>query len=70
MPQFSITFCDNDYPLVLKLKILLGGSIRFKKENHAYVLTFSSISDIKNIVNLINGYLRGPKIEHFNVLIN
>jgi hypothetical protein len=69
LPHFSITFVESDYPLVLKLKILLGGSIRFKKENHAYVWTLSSVSDLNNIINLINGYLRGPKIEHFKSLI-
>jgi len=69
IPHFSITFVENDHPLVLKLKNLLGGSIRFKKENHAYVWTISSISDLNNIIKLINGKLRGPKIEHFNNLI-
>jgi hypothetical protein len=48
----------------------LGGSIRFKKENLAYVLTLSSFSDLNKIINLINGYLRGPKIEHFKNLID
>jgi LAGLIDADG endonuclease/Cytochrome C and Quinol oxidase polypeptide I len=70
IPHFSITFVESDYPLILKLKYLLGGSIRFKKENHAYVWTLSSFSDLKNIINLINGYLRGPKIEHFKSLID
>ena len=70
MPQFSITFVESDYPLIKKLKSLLGGSIRQKKENHAYVWTLSSISDLNNIINLINGYLRGPKIEHFKTLID
>jgi len=70
IPHFAITLAENDYPLVFKLKSLLGGSIRFKKENHAYVLTVASIKDLINIINLINGYLRGPKIEHFKDLIN
>lgn len=70
IPHFCITFCESDYPLVVKLKSILGGSIRFKKENHAYVLTLASIADLTNIVNLLNGYLRGPKLEHFKALIN
>lgn len=70
IPQFCITFCESDYPLAVKLKSLLGGSIRFKKENHAYVLTLASIADLTNVINLINGYLRGPKLEHFKALIN
>jgi len=48
----------------------LGGTIRHKKENHAYVLTISSISGLLNIISLINGYLRTPKLHQFNNLIN
>lgn len=69
-PHFSFTFHEADYPLVLKLKSLLGGNIRFKKDNHAYVLTFYTISGLINIIGLINGHLRGPKINHFNYLID
>lgn len=70
VPHFSITFSEVEYPLVLKLKSILGGKIRFKKENHAFVLTFCTISELNNIICLINGYLRGPKIEHFKLLID
>lgn len=52
-----------DYPLVLVLKTLLGGTIRHKKENSAYVLVISSISGLTIVINLINGYLRTPKID-------
>lgn len=69
-PHFSVTFHEADYPLVLKLQSLLGGNIRFKKDNHAYVLTFYTISGLINIIGLINGNLRGPKINHFNCLID
>jgi len=50
--------------------VILGGTIRHKKENHAYVLTISSISGLLNIISLINGYLRTPKLHQFNNLIN
>jgi len=69
-PHFAITFTEFDYPLVLALKAILGGTIRHKKENHAYVLTISSISGLINIISLINGYLRTPKLHQFNNLIN
>ena len=69
-PHFAITFTEYDYPLVLVLKTILGGTIRHKKENHAYVLTISSISGLLNIIYLINGYLRTPKLHQFNNLIN
>lgn len=68
-PHFVITFNEVDYPLVLVLKNILGGTIRHKKENSAYVLVISSISGLSMIINLINGYLRTPKIDQFNKLI-
>lgn len=49
--------------------MLIGGSIRHKVENHAYVLTISSVSGLINVIGLINGYLRTPKIARFNQLI-
>ena len=69
-PQFAISFAEAEYPLVLKLKSLLGGSIRHKVENHTYVLTITSIPGLINIINMINGCLRTPKIWKFNELIN
>lgn len=52
------------------LKNLLGGTIRHKKENSAYVLVITSISRLTTIINLINGYLRTPKIDQFNKLVS
>lgn len=48
----------------------MGGTIRFKSKNGAYVLTVSSIEGIKNVIYLIGPYLRTPKIKTFNELIN
>lgn len=39
-------------------------------KNHTYVLTITSISDLVNIINLINGCLRTPKLARFNDMIN
>ena len=68
-PHFYITFHDKDYPLVLALQKLIGGTIRNKSDNHAYVLTISSISGLQNVIYLMNGYLRTPKVHQFNKLI-
>jgi len=68
-PHFAITFSEKDYPLVLALQLLLGGTIRYKADNHAYVLTISSIPGLRNIISLVNGYLRTPKVHQFNKLI-
>jgi len=69
-PHFAISFAESDYPLVLELKLLIGGSIRHKVENHTYVLTITSIPGLINIINLINGCLRTPKLARFNDMIN
>ena len=68
-PHFSITFHDKDSPLVLALQQLIGGTIRNKSENHAYVLTITSINGLQNVLSLMNGYLRTPKKHRFNKLI-
>ena len=68
-PHFCITFADTDYELVLQLKRILGGSIRHKSENHAYVLTISSLQGLLHVVSLINGLLRTPKINKFHALV-
>lgn len=68
-PHFAITFAEADYPLVLVLRALLGGTIRHKVENHAYVLTLSSIPSLIAISCLINGYLRTPKLDKFNEML-
>jgi len=69
-PHFAITFTEFDYPLVLVLKSILGGTIRHKVQNHAYVLTISSIEGLINVINLVNGYLRTPKLYQFNNFID
>lgn len=68
-PHFSITFHDKDYSLVLALQKLIGGTIRNKSDNHAYVLTISSLNGLQNVIYLMNSYLRTPKVYQFNKLI-
>lgn len=69
-PHFAITFAEVDYPFVLVLQLLIGGTIRHKVENHAYVLTITSIPGLIKIIGLINGHLRTPKITQFNAMIS
>jgi hypothetical protein len=70
IPHFAITFNYQDKPLCTALQSVIGGYIRNKKENNAYVLTLSSISDLSFVANLMNGYLRTPKIHRFNQLLD
>lgn len=69
-PHFSLTFAEVDYPLVLLIQLLIGGNIRHKVENHAYVLTIYSKQGLVKVIGLINGHLRTPKIAKFNAMIN
>lgn len=68
--HFAITFAEVDLPLVVLLQILIGGTIRHKVENNAYVLTITSKTGLTKVIGLINGHLRTPKIEQFNAMIN
>lgn len=69
-PHFVITFDEKQHPLVLTLQSLIGGNIRHKKENHAYTLSLTSKISLIKIINLLNGFLRTPKIYKFNKLID
>ena len=70
-PRFCITFGLKNEPLANKILDLVGsGFIRYKPKNNACVLVISSVVGLKNIVSLINGQLRTPKIYQFNKLID
>jgi len=70
-PRFCITFNKNDLPLVnIILKEIGYGFIRIKSKENAVVLTVSPIKGLKIILNLISSYLRTPKINQVNELIN
>ena len=67
----SITFNLKDLPLAEKLKDVLGyGWIRIKQKENACVLTFHTIKGLIYIVSLMNSYLRTPKLNKFNKLID
>lgn len=68
-PQFCITFKDTELPLVKYLQIIIGGYIRHKKKNHAYVQILSSLKDQKRIIEQLNGNQRTPKMYQFKALI-
>ena len=68
-PYIAITFQIKDYPLICKLQNLFGGNLRFKIKENTIVWTIWRHSELLNFINLINGYLRTPKIVNFNSLI-
>lgn len=67
--RFCITHIDA--PLANKLLSLLQyGHIAYKPKNNACVLTVSEVKGLVNIINLINGELRTPKINQVHLLID
>jgi len=70
-PRFCITFSLKNEPLAKKFLELIGsGFIRYKRQDNACVLTVSPVIGLKNLVNLINGELRTPKIHQLHKLID
>ena len=69
--SLSITFHLKDLPLAQRLKDIIGfGWIRIKEKENACVLTFHTFEGLIRIVNLMNSYLRTPKLKKFNELID
>jgi hypothetical protein len=68
-PYLAITFVNKDLPLINKLLDLFGGRLRFKDKENAIVWTIGKHKELVNMINLLNGYLRTPKIIKFNDLI-
>lgn len=69
-PHFCITFNVLDHPLALQIQSMLGGYLRHKEDNNAYVLTITNLAQIANVIDLIIPYLRTPKLNQVNMLID
>lgn len=68
-PYIAITFVNKDLPLINKLVEMFGGRLRFKNKENAIVWIVNKHKELINLITLINGYLRTPKINKFNELI-
>lgn len=70
-PSIQINFHLPDFPLCLLIRQKLKcGKIQRKARSHAYVFTINDFSGILQIIHLINGLLRTPKIYKFYKLID
>jgi hypothetical protein len=63
-PMIIIVFKKSDYPLANYLRDITNSGSVLKKQNRGYVLwQIQDIFGVYTIVNIINGYMRTPKIE-------
>ena len=70
-PSIQIVFDLRDFPLALIIQSRLNyGSISRKKGVNAYILTINDFKGLILITNLINGYMRTPKINVLSKLID
>jgi len=70
-PSIQIVFHLKDLPLALLIQKKLGyGSLIRKKGLNAYVLTINDQKGILNLVNLLNGNMKTPKINSLYKLID
>lgn len=71
-PRFCIITHEKNKPWLMKIKSQLNnyGFIRYKKKEHALVLTISNIEGLLLIINKLNGNLKTPKIDKFYDLID
>ena len=70
-PAIIIVFKIADLPLAEYLQNLTNCGSVYKKPNRGYVLwQIQDIVGVYSIVNIINGYMRTPKIEALNRTIN
>lgn len=67
-PKIQIIFHINDLKLALHLKEILNCGNVYKKNNYC-IWSIQSINDIIIIIKIINGYMRTPKINSLNKLI-
>lgn len=68
-PYIAITFVNKDLPLINKLLEKYGGRLRFKNKENAIVWVINTHKELVAMINLLNGYLRTPKLIKFNELI-
>lgn len=70
-PKILVVFSSADQPLAKKLACVTKAGTVYNKKNAGYVLwQIQKTEDVLKIVNIINGYMRTPKIEALHRAIN
>ena len=70
-PKIIVVFSLADEPLAKKLaNITTAGTVYLKKNAGCVLWQIQNIEDVIKIINIINGYMRTPKIEALHRAIN
>jgi hypothetical protein len=70
-PKIIVVFSLADEPLAKKLASVTKAGTVYYKKNAGYVLwQIQKTEDVIKIINIINGYMRTPKIEALHRAIN
>ena len=70
-PMITLTFNSKDFPLItiLQERLEIGHIYKVKGKN-AYTYRISNLINLFKFINIINGYIRTPKIYQLNKLID
>jgi hypothetical protein len=69
-PSIQITFDLRDFPLAMVIQKELGHGTLFRTKGvNAYRLTVNNYKGLILLTNILNGYMRTPKIEMLYLLI-
>jgi len=70
-PMITLTFNSKDFPLIsiIQEKLDIGHIYKVKGQN-AYTYRISNLVSLYRLINIINGYIRTPKIYRLNKLID
>lgn len=70
-PSIQIAFNQKDGQLAMAIvKVLGAGSVAKKKGKNALTLTVNSLEGVQQLVELLNGKMRTPKIKKLHKLID
>lgn len=70
-PKIAVVFNLVDEPLANKLSSITNAGTIYKKKDAGHILwQIKKLEDVIKIINIINGYMRTPKIEALHRAIN
>ena len=69
-PTVKIVFAYKDLPMANYLVTLFGGNVYYTAQDKWVVYQLQKISEVYNVIEYINGFMRTPKIDALHNMIN